>query len=192
MTKRKILNGHTSEDTAYLVEDYPYGWKRTQIRYWIESVPRKGDRFVRQTLNPNTGKWNKPKKSTYCAVMVMYLNDIDHVKYSGLTYSTDEKEYINFLERNNGAEFNELQLNELKLVKAYIKAYEHVTFECHAVKYRNKITGEISTSVPFDEFAIWEKTEEEVEAEKKNKEVKQQINKLVGYHYHNDTPLLEV
>ena len=60
------LYGHTSEATAYVVADYPYGFReRTQIRYWLEHKPKKGWRFVSQTLNPKTSRWNKPKASTY-------------------------------------------------------------------------------------------------------------------------------
>jgi len=81
--KKQLLLGYDSESNAYLVDDYPYGFRlRTKIRYWVESVKGKGDRFCSQTLNPKTGRWNKPKKSTYAAVMAMYLNEDDHVKYT--------------------------------------------------------------------------------------------------------------
>ena len=188
----KILSGHTNEETAYLVDDYPYGFRlRTKIRYWIESTKRRGDRFCSQTLNPKTGKWNKPKKGTYSAVLVMIQKDNDYISCRGLSYSTDDKAYKEFTEFCKDFEFNELQKNELKVVKAYIKAYEGVTFECHAVKYRNKYTGEISTQISFGEFDQWEKCEDEVEAEKKNELAKKQIMNSVAYHYHNDTPLEE-
>jgi hypothetical protein len=65
-TDKQPLHGHTSEATAYLVADYPYGFReRTQIRYWLEAKPKRGWRFVSQTLNPKTDRWNKPKESTY-------------------------------------------------------------------------------------------------------------------------------
>ena len=66
---REILKGHTSPETAYVVDDYPYGFRlRCKIRYWLEFDPKKGYRFCSQTTNPKvTGEvWNKPKKSTYC------------------------------------------------------------------------------------------------------------------------------
>lgn len=188
----KILSGHTNEENAFVVEDYPYGFRlRTKIRYWIESTKRRGDRFCSQTLNPKTGRWNKPKKDTYSAVLVMVQKDNGYIGRKGLSYSTDEKAYKDFIEFCKDFEFNELQKNELKVVKAYIKAYEGVTFECHAVKYRNKYTGEIATQIDCMEFDQWEKCPEEVEAEEKNKLAQQQINKAVAYHYHNDTPLEE-
>ena len=66
----EVLTGHTDPDTALVAGDYPYGFTlRTEIRYWLETC-RKGAkegnvRFVSQTKNPDTGRWNKPKASTY-------------------------------------------------------------------------------------------------------------------------------
>ena len=63
---KQPLYGHTSEATAYVVDDYPYGFQlRTQIKYWLEYKAGKGWRFVSQTVNPKTGRSNKPKASTY-------------------------------------------------------------------------------------------------------------------------------
>lgn len=64
----KVLWGHNSAETAYVVADYPYGFRlRCQIRYWLEYRKGKGFRFVSQTTNPKRpGEvWNKPKASTY-------------------------------------------------------------------------------------------------------------------------------
>ena len=69
------LKGHTSADTAYVVEDYPYGFRlRTRIRYWLETNMN-GTRFVSQTVNPKTGAWNKPKASTYNPFGVMVRDE---------------------------------------------------------------------------------------------------------------------
>ncbi len=68
MTLVTPLLGHTSEETAYLVNDYPYGFRlRCQIRYWMEYDKKRGFRFCSQTTNPKREgtHWNKPKKSTY-------------------------------------------------------------------------------------------------------------------------------
>jgi hypothetical protein len=86
------LYGHDSEATAYVVDDYPYGFKlRTKIRYWLESAPKKGWRFVSQTMNPKNGRWNAPKKSTYTEFGgAMYLDSQDHVQWVGIgQYSND-------------------------------------------------------------------------------------------------------
>jgi hypothetical protein len=37
----QILKGHISQETAYLVDDYPYGFRlRCKIRYWLEYQPK--------------------------------------------------------------------------------------------------------------------------------------------------------
>ncbi|GAA4852527.1 hypothetical protein [Saccharopolyspora rosea] len=86
-----VLNGHTSPETAYVVDDYPYGRRlRCKIRYWIETGEKgsaKGkQRFVSQTTNPKVpGEvWNKPKASTYALMAVMYLDHNDHVQWWGV------------------------------------------------------------------------------------------------------------
>lgn len=81
------LYGHTSPETAYLIADYPYGRKlRCQRRVWIEHSPSHGFRFVAQTTNPKTGRWNKPNKGTYCEIaMALYLDEDNHVQYSAIT-----------------------------------------------------------------------------------------------------------
>lgn len=83
---RKELHGHTSPETAYVVDDYPYGYTaRTTIRYWLEHKPSKGYRLVSQTINPKTGRWNKPKQSTYVEIAAsMYLDDKGHVQWTGV------------------------------------------------------------------------------------------------------------
>jgi hypothetical protein len=53
---------HLSPETAYLVSDYPYGFRlRCKIRYWLEHHPKRGTRFVSQTTNPNAAGevWNR-------------------------------------------------------------------------------------------------------------------------------------
>lgn len=85
----QILTGHISPDTAYIVADYPYGFRlRCKIRYWLEFKPKVGFRFVSQTTNPKRDGevWNKPKASTYCRFAgCMFLDDAGHVQWDGLT-----------------------------------------------------------------------------------------------------------
>ena len=82
----RVLHGHTSADTAYTVDDYPYGFQlRCKIRYWVETGAKgasKGrQRFVSQTTNPKrVGEvWNKPKASTYSLLVFLFLDAEDHV-----------------------------------------------------------------------------------------------------------------
>lgn len=84
----EILKGHTSPETAYVVADYPYGYRlRCSIRYWLEFHPRRGFRFWSQTTNPKAGnKWNKAKASTYSKFgACMYLDANKHVHHAGLS-----------------------------------------------------------------------------------------------------------
>lgn len=94
----KYLHGHISPETAYVVNDYPYGFRlRCKMRYWIERT-KKGERFCSQTTNPKRVDevWNKPKKSTYCALMCMYQNNIEghkefgHIFYTGINKGWDD------------------------------------------------------------------------------------------------------
>lgn len=89
-----LLLGHTSPETAYVVEDYPYGFRlRCKIRYWIETAEKgakKGQvRFMSQTTNPRKvgmgDVWNKPKGSTYVALAWLYLDSEGHVQWTGVS-----------------------------------------------------------------------------------------------------------
>ena len=92
----KLLPGHVSPETAYVVDDYPYGFRlRCKIRYWLETHKRLGVRMVSQTSNPKVAGlvWNKPKASTYCKFAgAMFLNSEDHVQWSGLHEYADGAE----------------------------------------------------------------------------------------------------
>ena len=96
ITKLKPLVGHTSAETAYVVDDYPYGFRlRCKIRYWLEFRPGSGFgfRLMSQTTNPKRpGEvWNKPKASTYCMLAVMGLDESNHVTWTGCAiYHFDE------------------------------------------------------------------------------------------------------
>lgn len=92
MTTTNFLKGHESLETAYKIDDYPYGFRlRTSIFYWMETTPKKGDRFCTATLNPKTGRMNAPKKSTYSNLGFMWLDSNNHVKWGGFTlYSKKE------------------------------------------------------------------------------------------------------
>jgi hypothetical protein len=90
----KVLSGHYSPETAFVVEDYPYGFTmRCKIRYWLE-VNSKGTRFWSQTTNPKKGNiWNTPKASTYSLVGVMIQKEASdgkpeedgHIGWSGMS-----------------------------------------------------------------------------------------------------------
>jgi hypothetical protein len=97
----QILKGHISPESAYLIDDYPYGYTlRCKIRYWLEYSPKRGFRFVSQTTNPKRGHvWNKPKASTYARFGgAMFLDDNGHVNWTGLSEYCDGQEAQAFLD----------------------------------------------------------------------------------------------
>lgn len=101
--RERELTGHDSPDTAYLVPDYPYGFRlRTEIRYWVETKKGHGQRTMSQTRNPKRAgaPWNAAKGSTYSPIRVLVLNlDSGHVEHHGLTGYADEAEIAAFVAR---------------------------------------------------------------------------------------------
>jgi hypothetical protein len=97
-----LPNTHTSADTAYYVDDYPYGFRlRCKIRFWIEHHPKRGFRFVSQTTNPKREGtvWNKPKASTYSRFGgAMYLDENGYVQFRGLSEYCTGREAQEFLD----------------------------------------------------------------------------------------------
>jgi hypothetical protein len=77
---------HTSPETAYVIADYPYGFRlRCQKRVWVEYRKGKGYRLVEQTSNPKLSGlvWNKPKAGTYSDIaMALYLDENQHVQHA--------------------------------------------------------------------------------------------------------------
>lgn len=107
--KFELLRNHTSPETAYLVDDYPYGFRlRCKIRYWLDYKKGHGTRLVSQTTNPKVpGEvWNKPKASTYLSGFAfMYLNAEGHVRWDsvssyrgGAGQFDSAREFFNFSE----------------------------------------------------------------------------------------------
>lgn len=90
----QILSGHTSEATAYMIDDYPYGRTvRCRKRVWLEYKEKKGYRIVSQTEHPTKKIWNKPAKSNYSEIVAcLYLDDSGHVQWASVhVYTTAEK-----------------------------------------------------------------------------------------------------
>jgi hypothetical protein len=99
-----VLSGHVSPDTAYVVDDYPYGFRlRCKIRYWLEFKLGKGYRFCSQTTNPKkVGEvWNRPKASTYSRLGGVMICDKSngHVTWLGLSEYADATKCQEFEDR---------------------------------------------------------------------------------------------
>ncbi len=101
------LYGRVSQETAYVVDDYPYGYKlRCKIRYWLEHNHKLGFRFCSQTTNPKKAGeyWNTPKKSTYMLLAgCMFLDENNHVKWTGISEYSKTEEMEKFVENFPGA-----------------------------------------------------------------------------------------
>ena len=92
-----VLTGHTREAIAHVATDYPYGRLRCQRRTWIEHSAKHGYRFVAQTQNPKTMRWNKPAKSTYVEIAAaMYLDQVGHVQWTGVGIYSSAAESMEF------------------------------------------------------------------------------------------------
>lgn len=127
---KTVLQGHTSQATAYVVDDYPYGFTlRCKMRCWIETS-KHGQRLVTQTTNPKKPieVWNKPKASTYLPIKVMGLDEKGHVTTMGLSYYEDEKKIAEF-EAAYGSSLDEYQKKELRMMKIRARASSKVTYE---------------------------------------------------------------
>jgi hypothetical protein len=125
----KVLSGHTTAETAYVVADYPYGFRlRCKIRYWLERVPKKGYRLCSQTTNPKIDRevWNTPKKSTYTMLGVMGLDGDDHVSWTGISPYDLSKleafgvEYAEHFDEHQARDFADM----LRLYQAYQRAVD--------------------------------------------------------------------
>ena len=105
------LYNHNSRETAYLVSDYPYGRLRCKIWFWLEHSRTKGYRFCSQTENPKNGRMNAHKMSTYSKIAgCMYLDEQNHVHWSGVTEYTDCDKALDFVQK-----FPDTDLTELKI-----------------------------------------------------------------------------
>ena len=66
----KYIYNKDSFENSVEVDNYPYGFKKTNKRFWLETNKR-GTRLVSSTKNPKSGEWNKVKTSTYSEVGVL-------------------------------------------------------------------------------------------------------------------------
>lgn len=118
----KVLTNHTSPETAYVVDDYPYGFRvRTSIRYWIDTSDTYGQRCVSQTLNPKTGEWNKPKASTYTSFAVLFIDESNgHVKWAGWHPYSGADALREFVEKYGGG----LPAERLNYAQILVKKFD--------------------------------------------------------------------
>ena len=126
MEKLEVLSGHTSQETAYVVDDYPYGFVlRCKIRFWLEYKRGHGFRLVSQTTNPkrtDAEVWNKPKASVYNLLGVMGLNSEGHVTWEGCSAYDFDK--LAEFEAVYGEHFDETQRGVCKAARLAYERYQ--------------------------------------------------------------------
>ncbi len=182
ISQKKYLYGHISPETAYVVEDYPWGFRlRTTIRYWIESKDSKngGQRFVSQTINPKTGRWCEPKRSTYSEVEILYLNEDNHVKVCCLNHYSDLKTIEEFKE-THWENLSEFQKDKIRFLLACKEVMKNVSFEVTSYS-----VGPVSL-MSNDPVEIEKRQKLAVEQEEKRQEqnvIKSQIYGAVNRQY---------
>lgn len=114
------------------IKDYPYSFNlRTTLYDSIEFNSKKGYRRVTQTINPKTGRENKPKKSTYDALIVRYFNEIGHIKVLYFSFNGDKEinEGCKFLADN----FNHFTPEEIKYLYQFIFSMAFVDMKATAI-----------------------------------------------------------
>lgn len=181
MNEIKHIYGHTSPETAFVVEDYPWGFRlRTKIRYWIESKDAKngGQRFVSQTVNPKTGAWCAPKYSTYSPLMVMYLDCNSHLKISALSCYSSLEEILKFKDTHL-QNLTEFQKEKIKEMIAIAKVMEKVTFTVSPVESLGFVS--LTSQKPEDIEKRAKMIQKQEERKKEKEENLKLINRAINY-----------
>ncbi len=162
------IYGHVSPETAYVVNDYPYGRLRCTIKFWLEMSPKKGFRFVSQTINPKNGRVNAPKPSTYARLgACMYLDEQGHCTWRALTEYSSAEDIMKFAQDFPSADFS--------IVREFVRA---------AIPFRQKqAEGKVSLRWKINGVEQ-EKSEDEQKDERDKAAVElgflQQAAKLMG------------
>ena len=101
---RVLPSTHNSPETAFVINDYPFGFKlRCFKRIWIETATKGTKKGLQRIVEQTTKKavncikdeydtapidkdylWNKPKTSVYGMLKIMVLNDDKQIEFAGL------------------------------------------------------------------------------------------------------------
>lgn len=132
MTKIRTFKGAVSLETAYCVEDYPYGFKLRCKKYYYVETNKKGSRLVTVTTNPKAGdKLNKPVADRYMRAVVLFLDEeTGYVLSDYLSDYSSIAQVEAFLNKYELGPDIEETLNLLLLAKKKIAAY----FENNPIK----------------------------------------------------------
>lgn len=178
--ERQYLYGHTSPESAKVVNNYPWGFRlRTTIRYWIESKKAHGQRFASQTINPKTRKWCAPKYSTYAPIIIMYLDEKEHVTWTCLrTY--DELEEITAFKETHLDYLDDFQKQQLKEIIAYKTVMKHVNW---TITPSSVGAVSLTSQDPIDVAKRNQIMKEQEENKSRKEETLKQINRAINYEF---------
>lgn len=132
----KVINGATSPETAYVVKDYPFGFRlRCMQRHWIETRKGHGQRLVNQTTHkafngdytpsedaapPPAHLWNKPKAGVYSPMVILYIDEADgYVKHDELSFYTSVAE-VDAFHAKYGSQFDADQQAHFDLIRRIV------------------------------------------------------------------------
>ena len=152
---KQLLN-HTSFETAYKVDNYPYGFRlRTSIFYWLETDPKKGDRFCSATINPKNGQLNKQKCSTYSVIGFMFLDEKGHVQWSGLSPYTEKDKVREFGEKMGLDNMNQWQRKQfdslLGINEVKRDEFTNEIRKDYSIKWEKNLRGDLNClRITFD------------------------------------------
>jgi hypothetical protein len=150
--KFKVLHGYDSMENAFIIDNYPWGFKlKTKQKIWLEYKPNKGYRVARQTLNPKNGRWCNPKRSTYSEFLALVENqENNHVNSIGVS-SWDLDKMKEFKAKWQD-QFKPEQLTHLdsmiELKEAYSKAFDRARKEASEIVKIDNSTLEENTLYP--------------------------------------------
>ena len=120
-----------SFENSIEVNDYPWGFKKTSKRYWLETN-NKGTRLVSSTKNPKNGEWCKAKTSTYLQVGVLtseMKEGKNFVSWIGLSDYSNDKEIVEFTKKVDVQQLPKLSQKAICFLKAKNYAWKDVKVE---------------------------------------------------------------
>jgi len=160
---------------------YPYGYKKTEVFYNIETKKKKGSRLVFQSINPKTKKLNKPKKSTYRDLAFIGFNETGKIRLLSLDFNDDISK-INEFEKLIPF-MSDIQKKQYSLICAYKETMKSVKFECKIQHYKDIRTGEIKKEINIMELKYFKKCDKNGNLINENEEKQQQekTKKIISY-----------
>jgi hypothetical protein len=125
-----IYNKDSFENSVE-VDNYPWGFKKTSKRFWLETN-NKGTRLVSSTKNPKNGEWCKAKTSTYLEVGVL-TSDIkdgkNFISWTGLSGYSSDKDIVEFTRSVDVQQLPKLSQKAICFLKAKNHAWKGVKVE---------------------------------------------------------------